>query len=95
MFVPFLYELRRLRVPVGAQEAVQLARALEAGLHGSSLDGFYHVARSILIHSEAHYDAFDQAFAHHFRGAEQAAVDLRKELLDWLQTAHMRWKKVK
>jgi uncharacterized protein with von Willebrand factor type A (vWA) domain len=87
VFVPFLYELRRLKVPVGAQEAIQLARALSEGLHESSLDGFYHVARSILVHSEAHYDAFDQAFAHAFRGAEQAAVELRKEVLEWLENA--------
>ena len=87
MFVAFLYELRRAKVPVGTQEAVRLAQALEAGLHESSLDGFYHVARAILVHSEAHYDAFDQAFAHHFRGAEASGLALHQELLDWLQTA--------
>ena len=43
MFVEFLYELRKRRVPVGTQEAVALARALAGGLHESSLDGFYHV----------------------------------------------------
>ncbi len=76
-----------MKVPVGAQEAIVLARALETGLHDSSLDGFYHVARSILIHSEAHYDAFDQAFAHHFRGAELAGKALRDELFEWLEHA--------
>jgi uncharacterized protein len=87
VFVPFIYELRRLKVPVGTQEAIQLAAALEAGVHESSLDGFYHVARAILVHSEAHYDAFDQAFAHHFRGAELSAKELRSEILDWLEQA--------
>jgi len=38
MFVGFLYELRRRKVPVGAQEALALGRALEVGLHDSSLD---------------------------------------------------------
>ena len=51
MFIPFLYELRALKVPVGTQEAVALAQALKAGLHDSSLDGFYDVARSLLVHS--------------------------------------------
>ena len=87
MFVPFLYDLRRLKVPVGAQEAIQLAAALEAGLHDSSLEGFYHVARAILVHSEAHYDAFDQAFAHAFKGAELQAKELRSEILEWLEEA--------
>jgi uncharacterized protein with von Willebrand factor type A (vWA) domain len=87
MFVPFLYELRKRKVPVGTTEAVQLARALEAGLHGASLDGFYHVARAILIHSEAHLDAFDEAFASHFRGVEAAALKVHEELLEWLREA--------
>ena len=32
MFVPFLYELRKRKVPVGTQEAVALARALRAAI---------------------------------------------------------------
>ena len=63
MFVDFLYELRGRKVPVGAQEAVHLARALTMGLHDSSLEGFYFVARSILIHDERHLDDFDVAFS--------------------------------
>ncbi len=87
MFVPFLYELRKRKVPVGATEAVNLAAALKAGVHESSLDGFYHVARALLIHSEAHYDAFDDAFATYFRGAEAKGLELRQEILDWLKDA--------
>ncbi len=87
MFVAFLYELRKRKVPVGTTEAVQLARALGAGLHGSSLDGFYHVARAILVHSEAHLDAFDEAFAAHFRGVAADALKVHEELLEWLREA--------
>ncbi len=87
MFIPFLYELRKRKVPVGAMEAVELASALEAGLHESSLEGFYFVARSLLVHSEAHLDAFDEAFAAHFEGAEVAGIELRDELLEWLRDA--------
>ena len=43
MFVDFLYELRKRKVPVGTQEAVALSRALAEGLHESSLDGFYDI----------------------------------------------------
>jgi uncharacterized protein with von Willebrand factor type A (vWA) domain len=90
MFVGFLYELRKRGVPVGAQEAVALARALEAGLHDSALDGFYHVARSLLVHSESQLDPFDQAFAFHFKGIESAGVELAGQLLDWLKQARKR-----
>src|SRR6266567_9078694 len=69
MFVDFLHELRKNKVPVGMQEAVSLARALSLGLHDSSLEGFYLLARSILVHRETHLDAFDVAFAEHFEGS--------------------------
>lgn len=87
MFLPFLYELRRRKVPVGAQEAVALASALSKGLHDSSLDGFYHVARALLVHTEAHLDPFDEAFLTVFKGMEGKGVELEQELLDWLRDA--------
>jgi uncharacterized protein with von Willebrand factor type A (vWA) domain len=80
MFVPFLYELRRRKVKVGLQEATALARALSMGLHDSSLDGFYHVARALCVHSETDLDAFDEAFLFHFKGIETKSLDLVKEL---------------
>jgi uncharacterized protein with von Willebrand factor type A (vWA) domain len=85
MFVPFLYELRKRKVKVGLQEAMALTRALGAGLHDSSLDGFYHVARALCVHDEANLDAFDQAFLACFRGVETKSLDLVKELDEWLK----------
>ncbi len=90
MFLPFLYELRRRKVKVGTHEAVALAEALSRGLHDSSLNGFYYVARSLLVHSETQLDAFDQAFAETFRGAEGKGLALYQELLDWLREAKER-----
>jgi len=87
VFVDFLYELRARRVPVGTMEALALARALRAGLHDSSLDGFYFVARSLLVHTEAHLDAFDEAFLKHFRGIEKEGQALGDELREWLRDA--------
>lgn len=87
MFIPFLYELRARKVPVGTQEAVALAGALGAGLHESSLDGFYHVARALLIHDEKHLDAFDEAFGKIFQGIEAKGLELQQQLLDWLKDA--------
>ena len=85
MFVDFLYELRNRKVPVGAQEAVALAAALSHGLHDSSLDGFYHVARSILVHDERHLDDFDVAFGAHYKGIPAAAKEVAEELLSYLR----------
>lgn len=87
MFIPFLYELRSRKVPVGATEAVALSKALLAGLHDSSLEGFYFVARALLVHDEKHLDAFDQAFAKHFQGIESQALELTEQLLEWVREA--------
>jgi uncharacterized protein with von Willebrand factor type A (vWA) domain len=87
VFVPFLYELRARGVKAGTQEALALARALRAGLHDSSLDGFYHVARALLVHDEGKLDAFDEAFLAHFKGIETKGVELEEELLEWLREA--------
>ncbi len=83
-FVPFLYELRARKVKVGAQEALSLARALGEGLHDASLDGFYNVARALLVHRESDLDAFDQAFSAHFRGIPAKSLELLAELEQWL-----------
>jgi uncharacterized protein len=90
LHVPFVYELRKRKVPVGTQETVALAQALGAGLHDSSLTGFYHVARALLVHSEAHLDAFDEAFLAHFKHIEQAGLAMHSQLLEWLREAAKR-----
>jgi uncharacterized protein with von Willebrand factor type A (vWA) domain len=90
MFIPFLYELRGRGVSVGSQEAINLARVLAAGVHESSLAGFYEVAKAVLVHDEKHLDDFDQAFAKHFQGVEIEGKKLREELLDWLRDAKER-----
>jgi uncharacterized protein with von Willebrand factor type A (vWA) domain len=90
MFIPFLYELRSRKVPVGTQEAVALAGALSSGLHDSSLEGFYYVARSLLIHDEKHLDAFDEAFGKTFEGIEGKALEITEQLLEWVKEAAQR-----
>jgi uncharacterized protein with von Willebrand factor type A (vWA) domain len=87
MFVPFLYELRSRGVKVGPQEALSLAQALDGELHRGTLDGFYEVARALCVHREQDLDAFDRAFAHHFRGVPDDALQLTEEVLQWLEQA--------
>ncbi|MEM9696722.1 MAG: VWA domain-containing protein, partial [Myxococcota bacterium] len=85
VLVPFLYELRKRKLRVGPMELDSLARAMEAELHQSTLDGFYHVARCLFVHSEGELDAFDEAFAAHFKGIEETRFVVEKELDAWLQ----------
>ena len=85
MFVGFLYDLRERGVKAGPAEALALAQALQLRLHKGTLDGFYEVARALCVHREEDLDAFDRAFAHHFRGVPDEALRLTEELLQWLQ----------
>ncbi|MCC6525804.1 MAG: VWA domain-containing protein [Polyangiaceae bacterium] len=85
VLVPFVYALRAKKLRVGATELLALGRALVRGVHESSLTGFYYVARSLFCHSETELDAFDEAFAAHFRGVEEAHALVLDELEGWLR----------
>ena len=84
MLIDFLFELRRQGVDVSAHEWLTLMEALERGLHGSSLDGFYRVARAVCVKDAGELDAFDVAFLSHFRDVKLDALALTDELLSWL-----------
>ncbi len=85
MFLEFFYQLRARGVPVTTHTWLALVEALARGLHQDTLDGFYQVARCILIQSEAHYDDFDRVFAESFRGALPDARDLLSQVEEWLR----------
>ena len=85
MFLEFFYNLRARGVPVTTHTWLALVDALARGLHNNTLDGFYQVARCILIQSEAHYDDFDRVFAETFRGVQADARDLLSQLEEWLR----------
>lgn len=85
MFLEFFYNLRARGVPVTTHTWLALVEALARGLHHDTLDGFYQVARCILIQSEAHYDDFDRVFAETFRGVQADARDLLSQLEEWLR----------
>src|SRR5579885_2277977 len=77
-------ELRGRGVRVGTQELLALADALSKGLHESSLEQFYYVARALLIHDESKLDDFEQVFAHVFRGVPYASDGILDEIREWL-----------
>lgn len=84
LFLDFFYNLRAHRVPVSTHNWLALIQALRDDLHDTSLEGFYQVARCLLVSSETHYDGFDQAFAESFRGVERDLRHLADELAEWL-----------
>ncbi len=84
MLVDFLFELRRHKLKVSTHEWQALMEALALGLHDSSLDGFYQLARAVCVKDISEYDAFDQAFLSYFKDVKADALDLTRELLAWL-----------
>ena len=85
MFLDLFYGLRGEGVPVSLQEWRALLEALELGLHGSSLERFYHLGRACLIKSETWFDAYDRVFLKVFRGIEGSLDEVTDELLEWLK----------
>lgn len=83
-FLDFLYHLRSHGVPAGTQEWLTLMQALVRGHARADLATFYHVARAILVHTEAAFDRFDLAFATFFEGLEHQ-FDIDENLLKWLE----------
>lgn len=83
MFTEFFYYLRSCGLKVSLNEWMSLVEAMGLGLHDSSLTGFYHLSRMLLVKSEADFDRFDRAFLEFFKDVERIEA-LPQELLDWL-----------
>ena len=77
MLIDFLFELRAKKLPVSTHEWLALMEAMALGLHESSLDGFYHLCRTICVKDIALYDAYDEAFLAYFKDihVERARAD--------------------
>ena len=84
MFLEFFYLLRAKGLAVSMNEWMSLVEALDKGLAGASLTGFYYLCRSIVIKTEADYDKFDAVFAEYFRDV-QTPEDLPEEFWEWLR----------
>ena len=80
MLVDFLFELRRRKLPVSTHEWMALMEAMALGLHESSLDGFYHLCRTICVKDIALYDAYDEAFLAYFKDIQVDSIQLTEQL---------------
>ncbi|ATC87483.1 vWA domain-containing protein [Pseudoalteromonas arctica] len=90
MLVQFFFKLREYRLPVSLRELLDLINALKKGVIFADVDAFYHLARSIMVKDETHFDRFDKAFSDYFSGI--ADLDLLESLKqqhnlpeDWLR----------
>lgn len=84
MLIDFLFELRAKKVPVSTHEWMALMEAMALGLHESSLDGFYHLCRTLCVKDIARYDAYDEAFLAYFKDVHVDALKLTEAIRDWL-----------
>ena len=84
MLIDFLFELRAKKLPVSTHEWMALMEAMALGLHESSLDGFYHLCRTLCVKDIALYDAYDEAFLAYFKDVHTDALELTEELQEWL-----------
>lgn len=84
MFIAFFYLLKMRGFGVSLTEWVALLDGLTAGLHRSSLTGFYELCRAVLVKSEADYDKFDRIFLEYFKDIPYED-ELPDELLQWLE----------
>jgi len=96
MFLPFFDQLRTHRVPVSLREFLAFLEGLKAGLAMYDADGFYYLARAIMVKDERHIDRFDRAFAASFQGLEAItpeqvakALDLPEDWLRKLAEKHL------
>ncbi|HBD90132.1 MAG TPA: VWA domain-containing protein, partial [Gemmobacter sp.] len=96
MFLPFFETLRRTGVPVSPREYLTFLEGLAAGLVTLDPEGFYYLARTVMVKDERHLDRFDRAFAESFQGLEQLtaeqvlqALDLPEDWLRKLAERHM------
>ncbi|XQF93871.1 vWA domain-containing protein [Pseudoalteromonas espejiana] len=82
--------MREYRLPVSLRELLDLINALKKGVIFADVDAFYHLARTIMVKDETHFDRFDKAFSDYFSGI--ADLDLLESLKqqhklpkDWLR----------
>ena len=89
MFVSFFYLLRQRGLDVSPNEWMTLLEGMEKGLHHSSLTGFYHLCRAIIVKSEVEYDRFDQIFLEFFRFKSNLACAVGNQVHQQVTAVHI------
>jgi uncharacterized protein len=84
MLIDFLFELRARKIPVSTHEWMALMEGMALGLHESSIDGFYHLCRTLCVKDIAFYDQYDEAFLAYFKDIHKGGIELTQQLQSWL-----------
>ena len=84
MFTDFFYFLKDHGMDVSLSEWLSLIDALDRGLCGSSITGFYYVSRMILLKSENEFDKYDLLFDEYFKGIHADIDDISDQMRKWL-----------
>ncbi len=71
----FFTNLRDAKIPVSLREYLSFLEAMDAALVLYDVEGFYYLARAIMVKDERNLDKFDQAFSATFSGLETMTVD--------------------
>ena len=82
MFLPFFENLRKSGVPASLREYLAFLEGMAAGLVTYDTEGFYYLARTVMVKDERHLDRFDRAFAASFAGLEDITADQVLEAVD-------------
>ncbi|MGH1368955.1 MAG: vWA domain-containing protein [Maritimibacter sp.] len=82
MFLPFFDALRSNKVPVSLREYLAFLEGMKAGLATYDVDGFYYLARTIMVKDERNLDKFDRAFATAFEGLSNISLEQVMEAVD-------------
>ena len=69
---------------VSLSEWLSLIDAMDRGLCGSSITGFYYVSRMILLKSENEFDKYDLLFDEYFKGIHADIDDISDQMRKWL-----------
>ncbi len=96
MFLPFFDALRTHNVPVSLREYLAFLEGMQAGLVIYDVEGFYYLARTVMVKDERNLDKFDRAFASSFDRLEAispeqvvGAIDLPGDWLEKLAEKHL------
>jgi uncharacterized protein with von Willebrand factor type A (vWA) domain len=91
MLIGFFEALRAERVPVGLREWLDLMAALEADFAFADPVAFFHLARTVLVKDERHYDRYERAFAAYFDGVARIDAARLLQIPDaWLRESFRR-----
>jgi len=91
MMLGFFEALRTERVPVALREWLDLMAALDADLAFADATEFFHLARTVLVKDERHFDKFERAFARYFEGVAKIDVQQLMQIPEeWLRESFKR-----